>query len=238
MRPPMRRFAIVLSAAALAAVALPAAQAFAQMTQADRQEQEKRQQERDKADKEKAKKASKVGVQPLDVAPNAGPCPYVKVLYDAARYVEFKDGKEASATVGYTGEIEGVHAMCSYNVEDPIKVKADIGFELGRGPTAVGSSKVYRYWVAVTDRNREVLAKQYFDLPVTFPAGADRVIANETLDDIVIPRANSKVAGDNFEVLVGFDVTPQMADFNRLGKRFRVNAGQAEAVEAGKSAAQ
>jgi len=27
-------------------------------------------------------------------------------------------------------------------------------------------------------------------------------------------------------VLLGFDVTPEMAAFNREGKRFRVNAGQ------------
>jgi Ni/Co efflux regulator RcnB len=234
----MRRFAIVLSAAALAAVALPTAQAFAQMTQADRQEEEKRQADKDKADKEKAKKANKVGIEPLDAAPNAGPCPYVKVLYDAARYVEFKEGKEASADVGYTGEIEGVHAMCAYKVNDPITVKANIGFEFGKGPMADGTAKTYRYWVAVTDRNREVLAKQYFDLPVNFPAGVDRVVANERLDDIVIPRANSKVAGDNFEVLVGFDVTQKMADFNRLGKRFRVNAGQTEAQAASKPSAQ
>ena len=236
----MRRFAIVLSAAALAAAVLPAAQAFAQMTQADRKEQEQQQQEKEKADKEKAKKASKIGAAPLDAAPNAGPCPYVKVLYDAARYVEFKDSKEASASVGYTGEIQGVHAMCAYKVDDTITVKAVIGFELGKGPTAEGSSKVYRYWVAVTDRNKEVLAKQYFDLPVSFPAGADRVIANERLDDIVIPRATSKVAGDNFEILIGFDVTQKMADFNRLGKRFRVTAGQTETATAdtGKPAAQ
>jgi Ni/Co efflux regulator RcnB len=234
----MRRFAFILSAAAFAAVALPSVQAYAQMTQADRKEQEQRQQDKDKADKEKAKKANKVGIAPLDAAPNAGPCPFVKVLYDAARYVEFKGGKEASASVGYTGEIEGIHSMCAYKVDEPITVRADIGFELGKGPTAEGANKVYRYWVAVTDRNREVLAKQYFELPVTFPTGSDRVIANEKLENIVIPRANSKVAGDNFEVLVGFDVSPQMADFNRLGKRFRVNAGQAETVEAGKPSAQ
>ena len=45
------------------------------------------------------------------------------------------------------------------------------------------------------------------------------LIANERLDNIVIPRADSKVSGDNFEVLVGFDVSPQQAAFNRLGKR-------------------
>ncbi len=39
---------------------------------------------------------------------NAGPCPYVKVLYDAARYVEMADGTPAASAVGYTGEIENL----------------------------------------------------------------------------------------------------------------------------------
>ena len=34
-------------------------------------------------------------------------------------------------------------------------------------------------------------------------------------------------SGSNFEVLIGFEVTPQMAAFNREGKRFRLNVGQA-----------
>jgi hypothetical protein len=40
---------------------------------------------------------------------------------------------------------------------------------------------------------------------------------------IVIPRATATVSGANFEILVGFDVTPEMAAFNREGKRFRPN---------------
>jgi hypothetical protein len=80
--------------------------------------------------------------------------------------------------------------------------------------------------VAVTDRNRAVLAKQTFDLPVVFPAGQDRVAVTETLPSVLIPRHDSKVSGANFEVLVGFEVTPAMAAFNRDGKRFRPNAGQ------------
>jgi hypothetical protein len=34
------------------------------------------------------------------------------------------------------------------------------------------------------------------------------------------------VSGANFEVLVGFEVTPAMADFNRQGKRFHPNLGE------------
>ncbi len=101
----------------------------------------------------------------------------------------------------------------------------DILFALGKGPQATGSSKTYRYWVAVTDRNREVIAKQEFELPVNFPAGKDRVYVTDSVNTITIPRGTSTTSGANFEVLVGFDVTPQMAEFNRQGKRFRVNAG-------------
>ena len=160
---------------------------------------------------------------------NAGPCPYVKVLYDAARYVELKDNHPSTSAVGFTGEIQGLSSACEYKGDQPIHVQARLLFALGRGPQARGSSKTYRYWVAVTDRNRAVLQKQFFDLPVTFPAGQDRVTKTEDVLGIVIPRADIKVSGANFEVLIGFDVTPEMASFNRQGERFRVNAGETTA---------
>ena len=167
---------------------------------------------------------------------NAGPCPYVKVLYDAARYVELKDSQAALTAVGFTGEIENLSAACEYKADQPIKVQARLLFALGRGPLAQGQHKTYRYWIAVTDRDKAVLAKQYFDLPVDFPAGQDRVEKSEDVFGVTIPRADMKVSGANFEVLVGFDVTPEMADFNRQGKRFRPNAGvtTAQASGAGK----
>lgn len=166
---------------------------------------------------------------PLPQLRNAGPCPYVKVLYDAGRYVEFKDDKESASAVGYTGEIQGVSAGCAYKDADPIKVQVELLFSMGRGPAAVGQAKTYHYWVAVTQRNQQVIAKEYFDLPVTFAAGEDRVYVRDTVANITIPRANADTSGANFEVLIGFDVTPEMAAFNRDGKRFRVNAGAAPA---------
>jgi hypothetical protein len=157
---------------------------------------------------------------------NAGPCPYVKVLYDAARYLEFKDYAHPSTTgVGYTGEIQGLSSGCSYGAKDPITVKMELLFAFGRGPMASGGGKDYQYWVAVTDRNQEVLAKEYFTVRANFPSGADRVLVTDHVDGIKIPRADTTVSGSNFEVLVGFDVTPEMAGFNRDGKRFHANAG-------------
>ncbi len=188
-------------------------------------------QSRGKGDEEtaedKAKKEDEWGERTLSLRKQKaeGPCPFVKVLYDAARYHEFKDNKEATSAAMWTGEINGVTSDCAYKGGDPIEVAIDVGFSLGRGPQADGQTKTYRYWVAVTEKDATVLAKQWFDLPVTFAPGQQRVDVNTRLDGIVIPRADVSISGSNFEVLVGFEVTPQMAAFNRDGKHFRYVSG-------------
>lgn len=218
----MRRFLLLALTAAVAATALPPS-AMAQQRRDDSRREEQEAAKKRKRDEEWGDTRA-----PLPALRNGGPCPFVKTLYDAGRYVEFKEGRQASANVGYTGEIQQISAGCAYKDAEPIKVRMEILFELGKGPAATGSSKTYRYWVAVTQRNRDVIAKQYFDLPVNFPSGQDRVYATDTIEEITIPRATITTSGANFEVLVGFDVTPEMAEFNRDGKRFRLNAGVSE----------
>jgi hypothetical protein len=234
----MRRFLTALAAVALTSSALVPLAAHAQQTRQDREDEQKREQDKAKADKEKAAKRDKHAPAPL-ASPHAdGPCPYVKVLYDAARDVEFKDNKEASAQVMYTGEIDGISSDCSYKSDSPIHVAMNILFDLGKGPQATESSKTYRYWVAVTDRNRSVIDKEYFDLPVKFASGQDRISTNQVIQEVVIPRASATVSGNNFEVLVGFDVTAEQAQFNRDGKRFRINAGQTTVAAGATTASQ
>jgi hypothetical protein len=227
MRRPL--FAALVLVAAWTAIPITSA-ALAQDKDPDQEAKDKKKKEEEWGDKQ----------APLPQLRNAGPCPYVKVLYDAARYVELKNDQEAAAAVGYTGEFEGLSSGCAYKSSDPIKVEIQLLFGLGKGPTATDSHHTYRYWVAVTDRNNTVIAKEYFNLPVTFPAGQDRVMVTDELKGIVIPRIKPTVSGSNFEVLVGFDVTPQMVEFNRLGKRFRPNAGHTEAAQnqSGNTAAQ
>ena len=216
----MRRLSFALMGIALLALT-PTVKAYAQSR--GQQEDDQRRKAEDAQEKKKKQKDKDWNTEPAPLAEvrNAGPCPYVKVLYDASRYVELKDDKEALANVGWTGEIEGVKATCQYRGSEPIRVQAAVRFGLGRGPQAQGASKDYRYWVAVTTRNQAVLNKQYFDIVGQFQPGQDRINVVDTLKGITIPRANTTVNGQNFEILIGFDVTPQMAEFNRLGKRFR-----------------
>jgi hypothetical protein len=218
----MRRPLLAALILACAWTAIPAGAALAQQKGDDP--------EADAANKKKKDDEWGDKQAPLPALRNAGPCPFVKTLYDAARYVELKDNREQAAAVGYTGEIQSLSSACAYKSDEPIRVSMELLFALGRGPQATSPTKTYRYWVAVTDRNNEVIAKEFFNLPVTFPAGQDRVLVTDHIKSIVIPRVKASVSGSNFEVLVGFDVTPQMADFNRQGKRFRPNAAVATAA--------
>lgn len=220
----MRRHLLLAAAVMATLTAVPAA-SYAQSRRDPEADQRKQQEEA--AKKRKQKEEWGDNQAPLQALRNAGPCPFVKSLYDAHRYVEFKDNREASAAVGWSGEIQGISAGCAYKDDQPIEVKVEVLFEFGKGPQAEGRTKTYRYWIAVTDRNRSVIDKQTFELPVTFPEGEDRVYVTENINQIVIPRAGIATSGSNFEVLIGFEVTPQMAAFNREGKRFRLNVGQA-----------
>jgi hypothetical protein len=226
---------LALSATVLAAALLAANDpALAQAPRGD----DRQRPASDEAAKARQKKEWATPTARLPGQRNAGPCPFVKVLYDAARYVEFGEQREAAGAVAWTGEIQGLSAECTYRENDPIKVEVELLFSFGKGPKAEGQSKAYRYWVAVTERNRAVLAKEWFDIQADFEPGQDRAIYREQLGGITIPRAAQTVSGSNFEILVGFEVTPAMAEFNREGKRFRVDAGQTATRAANQSAVQ
>ena len=94
----MNRTLIALLSLGLIA-GMPAARANAQSSQRD--DDAKRQQEAEADAKKKQKEKDwATGEAPLPKSQAAGPCPFVRVLYDASRYVELKGGKEAASASG------------------------------------------------------------------------------------------------------------------------------------------
>ena len=166
------------------------------------------------------------GCSSLREAPdNPGPCPSALTLYDAARVVNLH-GEPVYENVGFTGEIMAVRSLCRYYEDRPIVASLELDMGFGRGPAASGSTHTYQFFVAVTRRDIAVIHKEVFPVEVTFRAGEDRVYLQQEIDEVTIPRADEDVAGDNFEILVGFELTPEQLAWNRTGQRFRVDAGQ------------
>jgi hypothetical protein len=160
-----------------------------------------------------------------DDRPNVGPCPLMGVLYDNSRQVNFAGADNRRyANITFTGEMQGVRGLCRYVEDDPITMSMEIDMAFGRGPAATADRQTYRYWVAVTRRGRAPIEKAYFDVDVRWNRGEAVVTRTEQIERIVIPRANAEVSGENFEILVGFELTPEQLQFNRDGRRFRIDA--------------
>jgi hypothetical protein len=162
-----------------------------------------------------------------DDRPNVGPCPLMGVLYDNSRVVDFAaPDQQRYANIEFTGEMQGVRGLCRYVDSDPIVMSVDIDMAFGRGPASTADRQTYRYWVAVTRRGIAPIAKEYFDVDVRWQRGEAVVTRTERIERIVIPRATPDLSGENFEILVGFELTPEQLQFNRDGRRFRIDAGQ------------
>jgi len=162
-----------------------------------------------------------------DDRPNVGPCPLMGVLYDNARIVDFAAPNSLRySNIEFTGEMQGVSGLCRYVDTDPIAMGIEIRMAFGRGPAATSDRQTYRYWVAVTRRGRAPIEKAYFDVDVRWNRGEAVVTRTERIQNIVIPRANAEISGENFEILVGFELTPEQLQFNRDGRRFRIDAGE------------
>lgn len=151
---------------------------------------------------------------------NPAPCPNIIVLNDAARFIEF-DGEETLDDIAYTGEIVNVGSACRYILADPIEMEVSVDLAFGRGPKADKDKKIFKYFVAVTRTNREVIAKQEFPVAIEWDGDNPVEVERVEVDEIVIPRADENVSGENFEIVVGFVVTPEQAIYNRSGKSLK-----------------
>lgn len=150
---------------------------------------------------------------------NPAPCPNIIVLNDAARFIEF-DGDESLENITYTGEVVDVTSTCRYYEDEPIDAGVTVDLAFGRGAKGAQGKKSFTYFVAVTRRNSDVIAKREFPVEVNFGEQPVETVSLD-IDDIVIPRANDNISGVNFQIIVGFSVTAEQAIFNRSGKSLK-----------------
>lgn len=147
------------------------------------------------------------------------PCPRASILSEASHIVSFRDGGGRDLTdIKLEGDITSIDSSCKYiqsNTMIDMTVTVNIG--VSRGPAlAVGQADKVTYFVTVIDRlNQQVLNKATFDLPVKFPSGRTRLATgdNEQIGQR-IPVKQGRTGAD-YEVIVGFQLTPEALDFNR-----------------------
>ena len=151
---------------------------------------------------------------------NPAPCPNIIVLDEASRIIDF-DGEAKAENIAYSGEITNVSIGCRYVGSDPIKAEISVNLALGKGPKGADDEKEFKYFVAVTRKDIDVITKKEFLVKADFSEKKNIVLKKEDVDKIIIPRADDSIAGGNFEIVVGFAMSPAQVIFNRSGKSLK-----------------
>lgn len=146
-------------------------------------------------------------------------CPRIGILADASRIVVFRDGPGRDLSdVVYEAELAGVTGECVYdrrrtNVTVDMRLRID-GL---RGPADRTRAADLTYFVAVLDKQSAVLARQEFRSRLEFPLNIARIATVEELEQKMVLAKDQP--GSDFEILVGFKLSPDQLERNRTGLR-------------------
>lgn len=143
------------------------------------------------------------------------PCPRVSVLQDASLATQFRPGGGRDLTdVAYEAEISQQAMGCAYERnQSAVTVTTAVRVVATRGPALQGNDVNLVYFVAVVDKEQNIVGRERFATQLTFSQGQRRAGAAEEIEQVIPIRSGGR--GFDYEVLVGFELQPDQLQFNR-----------------------
>ena len=151
---------------------------------------------------------STFGGQTLDLA-----CPKVGVLADAAHVTLFAPGSGHSpANVTARGTVADFSGKCSYD-DTGVTVALSLALVAERGPALAGNQVAVDYFVALSQPDGTIAAKQVFPTTIDFKGNSPRAGTREDVQPhIPLPKG---VDARAYQILLGFQLTQDQLDYNR-----------------------
>ncbi len=140
------------------------------------------------------------------------PCPNAVVAGDVAQLTRFREGGQDLTDVLFEIRMLRTAVACEYD-DNAVEATVRVLFGATRGPADEQRRAYFRYFVAITDQDRNILVREEFDLQAEFPGNRTQV---EFFDDVEprIPLAEGK-AGPDYVIFVGLIVTREELEYNR-----------------------
>lgn len=153
-----------------------------------------------------------------DAKPDPG-CPRISIVTDLAHATYFREGAGRDLTdVVAEGDLELRDLKCIYG-----RQQVDLDFHVlvavVPGPADRTHQMDVDYFVAVMDPSRSITAKETFRVRVNFGDNRQRRIVDEQITPrIPLP---DKTLGSGYDVVVGFQLTPEQVAWNQQRRRAR-----------------
>lgn len=144
--------------------------------------------------------------------PETRPCPRAVVLNDAARQVKF-DGEGRDLTdVVFEASIGTGQLVCEYD-DNVLDVDLQVEVIASRGPANSDRLANITYFVAVSQTDQTVLAREAFDIAIPFPGNRTRVSGLEEIGQVItLPSGRD---GGDYVIYVGLELSREELEYNR-----------------------
>ena len=152
------------------------------------------------------------------------PCPTILTHQDASTLTRFREGPGRDLIdVEFEAEIIDARGGCIHDIDDEtrkgtVEVEFVIELEVARGPADTDREVSLGYFVAIPQFYPLPEGHRVFPTKVTFPGNRTRLTMVDGPVHLDIPLQAGQV-GEDFTIVVGFDVTPEELDFNRQQAR-------------------
>jgi hypothetical protein len=149
-----------------------------------------------------------------------GICPGSAILADTATERVMRPGAPQDLSgVLAVASITDVNSTCVFDRAKGVTLSSvDIDFRATRTPTADAVSYTLDYFVTVNSAER-VLSKKLYKVRFDFAPGAALATASQSPDRVEVDLERGHLPND-YQVLVGFQLTPEQLAFNRKMGRY------------------
>jgi hypothetical protein len=139
-------------------------------------------------------------------------CPRVVVLRDAAEEVQLRPGGRDLTDMVARATFGQFDGGCEYD-DTGVDVEVTLQLISELGPAATGRQAQFDYFVAVTDPQDVILAKEVFSTTIEFPEGRNVAgVTEELRQRIPLDRL---ATGPAYDIILGFQLTEDQLDYNR-----------------------
>jgi hypothetical protein len=148
-----------------------------------------------------------------------GLCPTTAILEEPGQLIRFKTAPSNGPNdVLFQTKMVRISGVCDFNDKE-IDMELEVAMQALRGPANKKGRAQFVYFVAILDRDKNVLNRVEFPMIAEFLKQDTEINFTEAVT-VTIPRKKGLMPAD-YLIYLGFEMTPEELAFNRRRLRHR-----------------
>lgn len=146
-------------------------------------------------------------------------CPVIAIIQDTAELTLFAPGAGRDLTdVTLEAKVAEFGGFCNTDIDEDegtgeVEVDLEVLFRATRGPASTSRTAKVSYFIAIADRDENILAHETFETDLEFEGNRNRIAYVEELKQKIPLKAGK--FGDDFKVFIGFQLDDEQLKYNR-----------------------